>query len=115
MFQLSGRKAYEWFFWSELQPFVLLSVNLLFVRFTLWGPWPFASLAVGLLWQDHPWAGQLYLGLKCDGSATSDLHQGRFPELGREGYLMVLTLKELAAVRVHTLSKALEWNNQAGV
>lgn len=106
---LPYRRPDERFFLSRCQPFVVWCLNLLVLRLTLWGPWPFLSLAVGWMWRDRPWAFQVYLGIKCDGTETGKLwttHPGE--------YVMVLTPKELAAFRVHTISKELEWTNQAG-
>jgi hypothetical protein len=111
--QLPGRRPDERFFLSSAQPFVLLAINLLLVKLTVWGPYPFVSLAFGLVCRQKCKALQLYLGIKCDGTATYQQNAGR--PLDRYEFVMVLTPKELAAVRIHGVSKALDWNDQGGV
>ena len=99
-----GAKGYERFFFSRWRPSVIYCLNLGLARLLVWGPYPFISLTIG--WR---WCFQMYLGIKCDGSRTTMINN-----LGTPGYVMVLTLKELAAVRIHTTSPLLDWNNQGG-
>jgi hypothetical protein len=104
--QLPGTRPDEHFFYSAWVPRPWVLINLGFVKFSWWGPWPFLSLALGWLGGQGPKvrALQLYLGIKLDGT-QSHLY-------GKS--VMVLTLKELAAVRIHDVDVNCDPYNMGG-
>jgi len=96
------------FFVTKHQP-EYVSLNLAVTRIVVWYPWPFASVSFGWLVGDSPkfTALQMYLGIKCDGSRT--VMTG-----GPPPYVMVLTPREMAAIRIHSIDRIPVWNNQGG-
>ena len=102
----------EYFFTSQIKPRILLEVNLLVARLRVWGPYPFVSLSVGPLWrsENKVKALQMYFGIKADGTRTYARHGAPEPS----AYEMVLTPKELAAVRIHGSATTAHWNDQGG-
>lgn len=97
----------EVFFLSKWQPRVLFMLNLLVIRIVVWGPYPFIALNIGKLWSNnHGRTLQIYLGIKCDATQTY-VDQS-------DNYVMVLTPKELAAVRSGHPDINVEWDNQGG-
>ena len=105
--KLSGTRPDENFFFSRFVPRVLFSIQPMVFKFTIWGPYPFLSLAVGKFWDPGPKvrALQMYLGVaKADGTQSS-LHQQ---------VVMTYTLKELAALRIHNVAVDCDWTDQGG-
>ena len=104
--RLPNTREDERFFYSAYIPRALVAVNLGVLKFTLWGPWPFVSLAFGWFFGIGPKvrALQFYLGIKADGTQS---HLALWP-------VMVLTPKELAALRIHDVDVGLDWYNMGG-
>jgi hypothetical protein len=100
----------EQFFITKHQP-KPFTINLALARIVIWRPWPFVSVSFGwMLGNSSKFkALQMYIGIKCDGTKTHVLMKG-----GQPSYVMVLTPKELAAVRIHDINRVPVWNNQGG-
>ncbi|SRR6266446_971537 len=98
----------EHFFISKHQP-RYLSVNLTVARIVIWYPWPFISVSFGWMLDDSAKLKvlQIYFGIKCDGTRTAMIG-------GPPSFAMVLTPKELAAVRINEIDRIPVWNNQGG-
>ena len=98
----------EHFFISEYQP-RYLSVNLTVARIVVWYPWPFISVSFGSMLDNSAKLKvlQIYFGIKCDGTRTVMIG-------GPPSFAMVLTPKELVAVRINEVDRIPVWNNQGG-
>src|SRR5947209_8170626 len=104
--RLPNTREDERFLFSRWVPRPWICLNVGLAKLTIWGPWPFVSLAFGWFMGKGPKvrALQMYFGIKCDPTQTFILRQSvgarRAAPLA-EHYVMVLTPKELAAFRVH--------------
>jgi hypothetical protein len=109
MLTIPGTRPNEHFVLSRVTPRIWcgLSVQVFSVlfRLTYWGPYPFLSVFLGVRQDEvHAWGFQAYVGIKADGTQS----------LVYQRPVMVLTLKELASVRVHTVDLVPMWHNQGG-
>jgi hypothetical protein len=98
----------EHYFVSKHKPRPV-TINLAVARIVIWRPWPFVSVSFGWMLghSRKVKALQMYVGIKCDGTRTVAIG-------GPQPYAMVLTPKELAAVRIHEIDRVPVWNNQGG-
>ena len=98
----------EHFFKSKHQPQYYI-INLAAARIVVWYPWPFISVSFGWMLDDSPKVSalQIYFGIKCDGTRTKTTG-------GPPPYVMVLTPKELLAVRIRHIDRIPVWKNQGG-
>jgi len=104
--RLPGTREDERFFYSQWIPRPWVLLNLGIAKLTVWGPWPFVSLAFGWFGGTGPKvrALQMYLGIKADGTQSHLAGKS----------VMVLTPKELAAFRVHDVDTDADWYNMGG-
>jgi len=104
----SSTTQQQYFFVSDYQP-KYSSLNLGMLRILVWHPWPFVSISIGRMQNNSPKfrALQIYFGIKCDGTRTTMIG-------GAPPCVMVLTPKELTAVRITNIDRIPVWNNQGG-
>ncbi|MGH7260143.1 MAG: hypothetical protein ACREI9_05610 [Nitrospiraceae bacterium] len=104
--RLPGTRDDERFFFSRFTPRPFVCWNLAIAKVTVWGPWPFVSVAIGWFLGAGPSvrALQMYIGVKADAAQSYKYNR----------VVMVLTPKELAAIRIHGVSVDAAWTDQGG-